>query len=370
MPEGTEVPTVGLVAHADTNPEGKAEDGSAPNPKVITYEGGDIRLCNNDEIICVSENPHLEGLVGQDIVVTDGKSLLGGDDKAGIVEIIFALKHLVEHPEIKHPNIRVAIVPDEEIGGQVRHLTRTEGQNNDKVMVLDRDKWNVNQAYTVDGGELSEYSVETFNAVMAKVTIAGKLVHPKDGKALGLLNASTLTMHFLELLDRRLMPCERSEGREPHTTVLAINGNMAQMTIKVLLRGFEQSEIDYQKDTIDSICDALNNMFHDGKFEVEFEDSYKNMAVYLAEHPMVENLLIQAIEMQGLTLIKEAIRGGTDGSRLSELGCLCPNIFTGTMNMHAKTEHLVLEWAYQTVGVLINLMALWGVWAIQKIKAS
>lgn len=363
LPEGKTVPTVGLLAHMDTNPEGKGPNGV--HPKKIMYQGGDIPLSDSGESITVAENPHLGDLEkGSELIITDGTSLLGGDDKAGIAEILVLIQHLLNSPEIPRPNIRIAFVPDEEIGHQIAHLTKTltegaEGHEEETVTILDRDKWPVDQAYTVDGGELGEINTETFNAVTATVTITGKLVHLMDAKKGGFVNAVTLTKHFLDILDRQLMPAERSEGREPHTTVLSVNGDMVKMTVKILLRGFEQSEIDFQKKEIISICYSLSEIFINGNFKMEFKDSYKNMSVYLSKRPEVVDLLYKAIRLQDLGYEK-SIRGGTDGSRLSELGCPCPNIFTGTMNMHAVTEHLVLEWAYEAIEVLINLIGFWG----------
>ena len=338
-----ELPTIALIAHMDTAPD---VSGKGVEPIVTkNYNGQDIVLSKKDNIILkVEDNPLLLERKGKTIITTNGQTLLGADNKAGIVEIFGALEYMINNPEVVHPKIRVLFTPDEEIGRGVDKITKKE---------IDAD-----YAYTVDGGVLGEIEDETFCADSADIIITGVNVHPGYAKN-KLINALKIAADILEKFPKDSMSPETTEKREGYIHPYNISGFAEKCSIKVLVRDFEESGLKEKEEYLQQLVDTVSKKYPKAKIELKVSESYRNMKVMLDKYPDVTEIAVKAIENAGIKPLKNIIRGGTDGARLSFMELPTPNLFTGGINFHSKYEWITLEDMYKASEVIINLMKLW-----------
>ena len=318
------VRTVGFIAHMDTAPD---FSGEGVNPRIIeNYDGGDIAL--NERITTkVSDFPYMKTLAGKTLVVTDGTTLLGADDKAGITCIMEALAFYHDHPEVKHGPISVAFTPDEEIG---------EG-----AMFFDTAKMNADFAFTMDGDTVSEMSDETFNAASASVTVRGFSIHPGEAKN-KLKNAARIAAELIMMLPAEQTP-EHTEGREGFIHLTGMEGSVECAKLSFILRDHDAGKLNVKKQLLLDTAEYLNRRYGEGTAEVVISDSYRNMKEVLADCPEVSEMAMKAIRDIGYTPSNVAVRGGTDGSNISFMGLPCPNLGTGGGNFHGPYEYCVIE---------------------------
>lgn len=319
-------PTVGFISHLDTSPD--MAGGPVKSRIVENYDGGDIVLNEAAQIILSpTEFPELKDYIGQEIMVTDGTTLLGADDKAGICEIISAMEYLLQHPEIKHGKIRIAFTPDEEIGRSANRF--------------DVDAFHADFAYTLDGDAIGGIEYENFNAAGATVTIHGRSVHTGSAKG-KMINAVKLAAEWQSLLPAGEAP-EFTEGYEGFYQVHKISGGVEKTTLKMLIRDHDKVRFNKRKAFLKNIADFLNAKYGNKTVEIEINDSYYNMREKIEEKMFIVDIARQAMQELGITPVCKPIRGGTDGARLSFKGLPCPNIFTGGLNFHGKFEFLPLR---------------------------
>ncbi|MGM0549052.1 MAG: peptidase T [Bacillota bacterium] len=317
-----EVPTIGFIAHLDTSPD---LDGKVLNPQFVDYKGGDIKL-NDKYSLTVEEFPELKNLKGQKLITTDGTTLLGADDKAGIAEILTALEYLVENPEIKHGTIKVAFTPDEEIGRGADHF--------------DLESFGADFAYTLDGGPLGELQYENFNAASVSLKIQGKNVHPGTAKNV-MVNSIKIAMELDSMLPSAKVP-EHTEGYEGFYLLDEIEGNVDQTSLEYIIRDFSLTEFENKKKQMQRIVDFLNKKY-ENRIEVNIEDSYYNMKEKIKPHFQIVELAKKSMEDLEIEVDIKPIRGGTDGARLSYMGLPTPNIFAGGYNFHGRFEFIPVE---------------------------
>lgn len=334
------VPTIGFIAHLDTSPD---YSGKNVNPQILeNYRGGDIALGIGDEVLSPVMFPVLHQLLGHTLITTDGKTLLGADDKAGIAEIITAMMRLKKH-QVPHGDIRFAFTPDEEIG---------KGAHFFDVAAFDA-QW----AYTVDGGGVGELEYENFNAASVTVKILGNNVHPGSAKGV-MVNALALATRIHQALPADETP-ENTEGYQGFYHLHGIKGNVERAEMHYILRDFERDGFEARKRRmIDAAQQVGKGLPRDCYIEVTIEDSYYNMREQVAEHPHVIALAQQAMRDCGIEPIMNPIRGGTDGAQLSFRGLPCPNLFTGGYNYHSKHEFVTLEGMEQAVAVIMRIASL------------
>lgn len=319
---GKDVPTIGFIAHMDTAP---TYNGKGVNPKVVKYEGGDIVLNKElDVILSPKDFPSLNKYVGEELIVTDGKTLLGADDKAGIVEIIEAMKYLKEHPEIKHGEIKIGFTPDEEIG---------RGAN-----LFDVEKFNCKFAYTVDGGELGELEYENFNAASAIIKIKGRDIHPGTAKN-SMINSMIIAMELNSMLPADQRP-EHTENYEGFFLLNDMKGTVENTTMNYIIRDHSTKKFNEKKNLIKAVVMYLQLKYKDASIEIEVKDSYYNMREKIEPVSYIIDLAKKSMEELGIEPHIRPIRGGTDGARLSYKGLPCPNLFTGGHNFHGKFEYI------------------------------
>lgn len=331
------LPKIGFISHMDTSPEmyGKIDD-----PQIINYEGGDIKL-NDEKYIKVEEFPYLEKLKGTTIITTRGKSLLGADDKAGIAAIMTAIEYMVNNPDFKHGEIRIAFTPDEEIG---------TGCDTFDVKNFDADF-----AYTIDGGILGELEYESFNAADAKITIHGKSIHPGSAKNT-MINSITIANEFDRLLGYVRRP-EHTEGYEGFFHLLKINGDIETTKLEYIIRDHDRNTFEKMKKEIISNADFLNEKYGN-IIDVKLTDSYYNMGDIIKDNLDIVEYAKKAMEDLGIKPLISPIRGGTDGSKLSFMGLPCPNIFTGGMNFHGIYELIPIEHMVKSSQVVLEIIKL------------
>ncbi|WP_353095932.1 peptidase T [Tissierella praeacuta] len=316
------VPTIGFISHLDTSPD---LDGKCINPQISTYEGGDIKL-NDKYSITVKEFPFLKELVGKELITTDGTTLLGADDKAGVAAIIDAMDYLIKHPEIKHGDIKIGFTPDEEIG---------RGAD-----LFDVKGFNADFAYTVDGGPVGELEYENFNAASVTIKIQGKNVHPGTAKNI-MVNSLRIAMEIEGMLPVNQKP-EYTEGYEGFYLLDEINGNVDHTVISYIIRDHCKEKFEKKKEDFRKIINFLNDKYGN-IITVEIKDSYYNMREKVEPHMEIIELAKKAMIELGIQPIVQPIRGGTDGARLSYMGLPCPNIFTGGYNFHGRFEFIPTE---------------------------
>ena len=336
------VPTIGFVAHFDTSPDMSGKD---VNPRIIEkYDGKDIVLNKEQNIIMSpSDFPELLKFVGDDLIVTDGTTLLGADDKAGIAEIMNAMQYLIDHPEIKHGKIRIGLTPDEEIG-----------RGADK---FDVEKFGAEWAYTMDGSEIGELEYENFNAAAAKITIQGRNVHPGYSKN-KMINALHVASELVQILPVNERP-EFTEKYEGFFHLIGINGTVDEATVTYIIRDHSMDIFETRKKQMQQAVEYLNTRY-DNRLTLEMRDQYYNMREKIEPVMHIIDVAHRAMEEVGVTPIVKPIRGGTDGARLSFMGLPCPNIFAGGMNFHGRFEFLpirALEKASEVVVKIAELVA-------------
>lgn len=337
-------PTIAWIAHEDTSPETTGENVTPVIHR--NYHGGDIEYPRNPELILsVTENPELAALKGKTIITTDGTTLLGGDDKAGVAVIMEATQYLIQHPEIAHGPIRVCFTCDEEVGRGVDHLSL--------------EKLNADVGYTLDGGGTGEIDGETFSADLAVVKVNGVNVHPGIAKG-HMVNAIRLAGMFLDRLPNTTLSPETTEKREGFLHPYRIEGGVADVTIRILLRDFETSKLGEYAELLQQAAKSIEYEYPDAKIEIEIIEQYRNMADGLAKEPRALAFAAEAMKAAGIEPAHTIVRGGTDGSRLTELGLPTPNLSTGEHNIHSPLEWTCLEEMETAVNVLVELAKIWG----------
>lgn len=343
LPSNTEkqVPTVGFLAHLDT-----ATDFTGTNvqPQIIeNYNGQDITLNDALQIILSPKDfPELANYKGHTLITTDGTTLLGADNKAGITEIMTAMAYLIQHPEIKHGNIRVAFTPDEEIG---------RGPHK-----FDVAAFNADFAYTIDGGPLGELQYESFNAAAAKITIKGKNVHPGTAKG-KMVNSAKIAMEFNRRLPSEEAP-EYTEEYEGFYHLISIDGDVEQTTLNYIIRDFDKANFQARKATIENIVEDLKEQYGRENITLEMNDQYYNMREKIEPKKEIVDIAYQAMKNLDIEPLVKPIRGGTDGSQLSYMGLPTPNIFTGGENFHGKFEYISVQNMMQATKVIVEIIKL------------
>jgi len=339
-----EVPTIGFIAHVDTSPE---VSGKHVNPQIVkNYGGGDIKLKKDPaQIIDVAMNPALKNCIGHDIITSDGTTLLGADNKAGIAEIMGALRYLIDNPHIEHGNIKVAFTVDEEVGTGTKFF--------------DVKKFAADYAYTIDGETAGEIEDETFCADTAVITIKGVNVHPGYAKD-RLVSAVKIAAHLLEQLPKDRMSPETTEKREGYLHPHALQGGVENTRITILLRDFEESGLKAKEAYLQDLCEKAEKKFPKSAVTLEIKKSYRNMKIILDKHPQGVDYAMEAVKRSGLEPVKNLIRGGTDGARLCFMGVPTPNVFTGGHNFHSKKEWVSVQNMIKAVETIVHLCQIWA----------
>ncbi len=345
LPSNTEkdVTTIGFIAHVDTSP---AVTGKDVNPIIHkNYQGGDIVLPKDTtKIIKAASNPELADMIGFDIITTDGTTLLGADDKAGVAEIMDAMNYLVTHPEIKHGTIKICFTPDEEVG-----------RGAEKFNV---EKFGAKYAYTIDGSTRGEVETETFSADAVVIKFNGINVHPGYAKG-KMVNSLKIASHFMMSLPKDRLSPETTEGREGYVHCVAINGNEELTTLKFIIRDFIDSKLKEFEDFLKGLVDKAVEAFPGATADFEVIEQYRNMKNILNEHPQVEEFALEALSRLDIKPIQSAIRGGTDGSRLSFMGLPTPNLFAGGHNFHANTEYVAIQDMEMATKMIATICQVW-----------
>ena len=335
---GSVRPVIGFIAHMDTSPEAPSEN---INPQVhYNYRGGDITL-NEEKGVVLSPRdfPELRRYKGQTVITSDGTTLLGADDKAGLSEIVTAMEHLIAHPELKHGKIRIAFTPDEEIGRGADHF-------NVKAFGAD-------YAYTLDGGGLGELEYENFNAAAATVTIRGRSVHPGSAKGT-MINSLMLARKFDALLPSKERP-EFTTGYQGFFHLYDMRGSVEETTMKYIIRDHDPLKFGERKKVMEEAASALGKRYRDARISVTLKDQYFNMKEIIEASFFIFENAIKAYRKAGIEPVIKPVRGGTDGARLSFMGLPCPNLFTGGHNYHSRYEYIPLQSMEKAVEVIINL---------------
>ena len=338
----TNIPTIGFIAHLDTSPDMSGEN---VRPRIVEqYDGEDI-LLNEELNIVLSPNdfPELLDYVGEDLIVSDGTTLLGADDKAGIAEIITAMQYFLDHPEIKHGKVRIAFTPDEEIG-----------RGADK---FDVQKFDADWGYTVDGGEVGEFEYENFNAASAKVIIRGRNVHPGYAKN-KMINALCVANELINMLPANERP-EFTEGYEGFFHITSLNGTVEEAELSLIIRDHDRQMFERRKKILQEGVNFMNERYPN-RLQLELRDQYYNMREKIEPVNHVIDYALRAMQEVEVTPKVKPIRGGTDGARLSFMGLPCPNIFTGGLNFHSRYEFIPvrsMEKATQVIGKIVEIVA-------------
>ncbi len=335
-----DVPTIGFIAHLDTSPD---MSGRHVSPRIVEkYDGGDIILNQAENIVLSpADFPELLDYKGQDLIVTDGTTLLGADDKAGIAEIITAVDYLIKHPEIKHGRLRIAFNPDEEIG---------QGAHKFDVKLFGAD-W----AYTMDGGEIGEMEYENFNAASAKVTFKGRNVHPGYAKH-KMLNSIRVANQFAIMLPRWETP-EHTEGYEGFYHLCSIEGTVEETVLTYIIRDHDRDRFERRKKELEHLTNKINNEFP-GCASIEIKDQYYNMREKIEPVMHIIDVAVKAMENAGVKPRVRPIRGGTDGAQLSFKGLPCPNIFAGGLNFHGRFEFVPIPSMEKATDVIVEIAKL------------
>lgn len=333
-----ELPVVGFIAHMDTSPDMSGKD---VKPRTVTnYDGTDIVLCAEENIVLSpSRFPELLDHKGEDLIVTDGKTLLGADDKAGIAEIVSAVVYLQQHPEIKHGKIRIGFNPDEEIGLGAHKF--------------DVEKFGCDWAYTMDGGEVGELEFENFNAASAKIVFKGRNVHPGYAKN-KMLNSLHVANRFISLLPENETP-EHTEGYEGFYHLIGMNGEVEQTTVSYIIRDHDRVRFEQRKQRMERLTAFINAEYGEGTAALELHDQYYNMREKIEPVMHVIDIAFEAMKAAGVEPHVKAIRGGTDGAQLSFKGLPCPNIFAGGLNFHGRFEFVPIQSMEKAMNVIVKI---------------
>ena len=334
------IPTIGFISHYDTSPDCSGAD---IKPHIVNhYDGSDI-LLSEGIISSPKKFPELLQHIGEDLIVTDGHTLLGADDKAGIAEIVQAMCWLRDHKEIKHGDIRIAFNPDEEIGMGAHHF--------------DVEKFGCKWAYTMDGGDVGELEFENFNAASAKIRFKGVSVHPGYAKG-KMVNANLLAMEFISMLPPDEKP-ETTEGYQGFFHLLSIQGNIEQATLSYIIRDHDRERFEDRKHKIETCAEVMNNRYGEGTVTIELKDQYYNMKEKIEPDAMhVIDLVLHAMQQCGVAPKVKPIRGGTDGAQLSFKGLPCPNIFAGGVNFHGPYEFVSIQSMEKAMQVIVKICEL------------
>jgi len=344
LPSNTDkkVDPIAFIAHVDTSP---AVTGANVNPVIRrNYQGGDIPLENGGWVIKESENPDLKNMVGFDIITTDGTTLLGADNKAGVAEIMDAINYLITHPEIKHGDIKVCFTPDEEVG-----------RGTEKI---DLKKLGAKYAYTVDGSSRGEIETETFSADAVVIKFMGKNIHPGYAKGV-MINSIKMAASFMESLPKDTLSPETTEKREGYVHCTSINGNEELTTLKFIIRDFETPKLKEYEELLKNLAEATVVNFPGSKMEFQVIEQYRNMIEVLKNHPQVMDYAVEAMKRLNIEPIMHPIRGGTDGSRLSFMGLPTPNIFAGEHSFHSQLEWVAVQDMHEAVKLIVEIAKVW-----------
>ena len=342
LPIGVTVPTVGFIAHVDTSPD---MSGRHVSPRIVKdYKGGDIVLNEKEKIILSPDQfPELNHYVGQDLIVTDGTTLLGADDKAGIAEIVSAVEYLMQHPEIKHGDVRIAFNPDEEIG-QGAHK-------------FDVKQFGADWAYTMDGGEIGELEYENFNAAVARVTFVGRNVHPGYAKH-KMINSMRIANQFVIMLPRWETP-EHTEDYEGFYHLISMEGTVEKTVLTYIIRDHDRDRFERRKKELEHLARKINHEFPDC-CSIDIKDQYYNMREKIEPVKYIVDIAEEAMRLAGVTPKVQPIRGGTDGAQLSFKGLPCPNIFAGGLNFHGRYEFVPIPSMEKAEQVIVEIIKLVG----------
>ena len=335
------VPVIGFIAHMDTRPD---MSGAGVKPRIVEkYDGKDIVLCNKDNIVLSpAQFPELLDHKGEDLIVTDGHTLLGADDKAGIAEIVSAMAYLKEHPEIKHGKIRIGFNPDEEIGLGAHKF--------------DVEKFGAKWAYTMDGGEVGELEFENFNAAAAKITIKGRNVHPGYAKN-KMINSMLVANEFMSMLPADETPAT-TEGYEGFYHLVGMKGEVEQSELSYIIRDHDRAIFEKRKAFVKKCADEINARYGNEIATVEIKDQYYNMRQEVEPLMHIIDIAFGAMKEAGVDPKVKAIRGGTDGAQLSFKGLPCPNIFAGGLNFHGRYEFVPVQSIEKAVKVIVKIAEL------------
>ena len=332
----TDVPVIGFIAHMDTSPDMSGRD---VKPRIVAYAGGDIVLNESLGIVLSPDVfPELNHYVGQELIVTDGTTLLGADDKAGVAAIVSAMEYLLAHPEVEHGTVRIAFTPDEEIG---RGADR-----------FDVARFGCFGAYTVDGGEIGELEYENFNAAQAVVTLRGRNIHPGSAKG-RMINASLVAMQFNEMLPAAERP-ETTEGREGFFHLTEMAGSVEEAQLTYIIRDHDRALFEKKKETLREAVRRIHATYPES-CTLDMRDQYYNMREVIDQRPELIQWARRVMAEAGVTPIERPIRGGTDGARLSFMGLPCPNLFAGGMNFHGRYEYLPVPSLQKSMETIIHL---------------
>ncbi|NLA15758.1 MAG: peptidase T [Bacteroidales bacterium] len=337
-----EVSAIGFIAHVDTAPDASGKD---IRPQIIpNYDGSPILLNKEKELyLDPVEFPELLSYKGQTLITTDGTTLLGADDKAGVAAIMWAAQYLMEHPEVKHGPIKIAFTPDEEIGRG--------------VVKFDVQKFGAKYAYTIDGGQIGEIEYENFNAAMAKIHIQGRNIHPGYAKD-KMVNALILGTELNNMLPVEQRP-EFTDHYEGFFHIISFKGTVEETEIQYIIRDHDQKKFEEKKKLMQGVVDFLNLKYGQNRITLEMKDQYYNMRKMVEPHMHIVDKAVNAIRDAGITPIIHPIRGGTDGAQLSYMGLPCPNIFAGGHNFHGKMEYLPLESMEKAAEVILRIIKQW-----------
>lgn len=332
-----EVPIIGFIAHMDTSPEASGKD---VKPKIVRFSGADV-LINKEKNIFLSmaDFPEMEAFLGQDVIVSDGTTLLGADDKAGIAEIMTMVEMMKDDPSIKHGEIRIAFTPDEEIG-----------RGADK---FDVKKFGAQWAYTVDGGAIGEIQYENFNAAVAEINITGRNVHPGEAKG-KMINAARIAAAIQTSLPFSEVP-EKTDGHEGFFHTLEVSCTPEKGYMKMLIRDHDRGRFEYKKDLLRKNCELINIQYGGGGIDLSIKDQYYNMKEKIIPCMKIVDIVKEAMLKCDVIPKPSPIRGGTDGATLSFKGLPCPNIFTGGMNFHSRFEYIPIRSMVSAVNVLTEI---------------
>lgn len=336
-----QVPVIGFIAHVDTSPDYVGEN---VNPQLINnYQGQDLVL-NEDEnvVLSPSDFPEVLKYVGQDLITTNGKTLLGADDKAGIAEIVTAMEYLIQHPEIKHGKIRICFTPDEEVGRGTQHF--------------DVENFGAEFAYTLDGGEIGELEYENFNAAGAKILVKGRSVHPGSAKNT-MINSMLVATQIIQALPPEQRP-EHTEGYEGFFHLISFSGDVSETKLEFIIRDHDLGKFEARKNLMKEVCNLINLRYGKGTVILEMKDQYFNMKQRVEPVKYIVDLAEQAMKDVGITPRIKAIRGGTDGAQLSWKGLPCPNIFAGGHNFHGPYEFVPVQSMQKAVKVVVRIAEL------------
>ncbi|WP_017753049.1 peptidase T [Clostridium tyrobutyricum] len=335
------VPAVGFISHMDTSPEISGEN---VKPNIVTnYDGSDIVLNSDKNIVLSTKDfPEIKNYIGETIITTDGNTLLGADDKAGVAEIMTAVEYFVNHPEIKHGDIKIGFTPDEEVG---------KGPD-----YFDVKKFNAEFAYTIDGGQIGELEFENFNAASAKVKIKGRNVHPGYAKN-KMINSMLIAAELIGMLPKNEVP-EATEGHEGFYHLISINGGVEETELYYIIRDFDSDNFEKRKKFMLDSMKLLNKKYGSGVVSIDVKDQYRNMKEKIEHVKYVVDIAYEAIKQSSVEPEIVPIRGGTDGARLSFMGLPTPNIFTGGHNFHGRYEYIPVFAMEKAVEVIINIVEL------------